>query len=66
MSLPKVGLVEIFCNHSECVHAYSWAYVSPAFLPFFFLYLFLSYLTFTHLFTEAEAGEEQVTKDPKE
>ena len=29
-------------------------------------YLFLSYLTFTHLFTEAEAGEEQVIKDPKE
>ena len=32
----------------------------------FFLYLFLSYLIFTHLFIKAEVGEEEVTKDPKE
>ena len=38
----------------------------PFSLSFSFISSFLTLPSFTHLFTEAEAGEEQVTKDPKE
>ena len=35
-------------------------------IPAYPFSLFFLHLTFTHLFIEAEVGEEEVTKDPKE